>query len=279
MRRSPSPTVTLTLVATVLMTTGCATSASTEVEGPLGIIALGNWTVTGKGSLTPETADAGMFAGSWVTGTNPGVGSIYQRMIERRPETDGHAANAGSGGARASALEDQAFQGLAEVPVPELVVIGAIGGDIRCDGSDAENVAQFGEGMRSAIQAVVDASPKSRVVVTTQAGRPAQNEAILTPEQARKFAGKGRCDLYTPDGAWNTTGAAYLTGVIEAYEAEQSRVCAEFPQCSDDGGAGAAFVALPEYFSNDDFDHLNAIGQAAYADHMWPELEAVLDGE
>ena len=102
MRRISYPAVTLTLVATVMMTTGCATSASRDAEHPLGIIALGNWTVTGKGSLTPDTVDAGMFAGSWVTGTNPGVGSIYQRMIERRAETDGHAANAGSGGARAS---------------------------------------------------------------------------------------------------------------------------------------------------------------------------------
>jgi hypothetical protein len=198
-------------------------------------------------------------------------------MIERRPETDGHAANAGSGGARASALEGQASQGLAEVPVPELMVIGAIGGDIRCDGSDSENVTPFGESMRSAIQAVVDASPKSRVVVTTQAGRPAQMETLLTPEQTRQFAGRGRCDMYTPDGAWSPTGTAYLTGVIEAYEAEQSRVCAESSQCFGDVGAGAAFVALPEYFSNDDFDHLNAIGQAAYAGHMWPALEAVLE--
>jgi hypothetical protein len=38
-------------------------------------------------------------------------------------------------------------------------------------------------------------------------------------------------------------------------------------------------VARPEYFSNNDFDHLNAIGQAAYADHMWPALEAALDRE
>ena len=279
MRRIAHSTVMLTLVATVLMTTGCATSASTDVEHPLGIIALGNWTVTGKGSTTPETADAGMFAGSWVTGTNSGVGSIYQRMVERRPETDGHAANAGAGGARASTLEGQASQGLAEVPFPELVVIGAIGGDIRCDGSDSENVAPFGDGIRSAIEAVVDASPKSRVVVTTLASRPAQKEALLTPEQARRFAGKGRCDLYTPDGAWNPAAAAYLTGVIEAYEAEQARVCAEFRQCSDDGGAGAAFAARSEYFSNDDFDHLNSIGQAAYADHMWPVFDAVLDGE
>ena len=113
--------------------------------------------------------------------------------------------------------------------------------------------------------------------MTTNTGRPVQNEALLTPEQATQFSGTGPCDMYTPDGVWNPTAAAYLTGVIEAYEAEQARVCARFPQCSDDGGASAAFVPLPEYYSNGDIDHLNAVGQAAYAEHMWPTMEAVLD--
>jgi hypothetical protein len=203
-------------------------------------------------------------------------------MIERRPETAGHVVNAGARNAPASRLASQAREGLAAVPTPELVIIQEIGlyahlADIRCDGTDPDHVAEFGESLRDAVETITDASPNSRILVTTRAGRPAQNETLLTHEEAQEFAGGGPCDFFTPDGRWLPEQAAYLTGVIEAYEAEQSRVCAEYRQCADDGGAGSEFVLRREYYSNGDIHHLNANGQAAFAAHMWPVIEAVLD--
>lgn len=61
-----------------------------------------------------------------------------------------------------------------------------------------------------------------------------------------------------PGGAWNPTR---VSAVIGAYEAEQVRVRAQLPQCSDNGGVGGALVPLPEYVSNRDIDQLNANGK------------------
>ena len=73
--------------------------------------------------------------------------------------------------------------------------------------------------------------------------------------------------------AWKFEG---ITAIIEGYEAEQTKVCAQFVQCHTDGGVRAAYVDALENFSND-WSHLNIQGQAAEAELIWPVVVSLLD--
>ena len=70
-------------------------------EGPVGVIAIGHSGLTGENS-DPDRPGQPALENSWATGTNPEVNSIYLRLVEVQPETEGHVANTAVGGALAS---------------------------------------------------------------------------------------------------------------------------------------------------------------------------------
>ena len=291
------PAVVLTAVGALLA--GCASSSaepgvsstaraaaasstpSTASAKPLGLIALGHSALTGENS-DPGRPGAEAKENSWATGTAPGLGSIYQRMVELRPETEGHVANTASGGASADLLAGQAQRALEAVPRPELAIIESIDDDIRCDGTDADHVEEFGASIRAVLHVITDASPQTKVLLVSQPGRPAVElkgmASVITSNPSAKavYTGPAPCGMYD-----DTTGKLVpsrvraLTGIIAAYEAEQARVCTEFPTCSTDEGAPASFRRSPDLVSSD-FNHLNPAGLAEIAAAVWPAVQRVL---
>jgi predicted small lipoprotein YifL len=286
---------TLTLVATLALLAGCggagpgltappstllpstpAPSPTPDRSKPVGLIAMGHSGITGEG-----TGEQGMAVPekSWATGTLPDVNSVYLRMVGVMPETEGHVANAGQGGASASRLAAMVEQALSAVPVPALAIIQTIDNDIQCDGKDAERITAFGESVREAIQLIVEASPNGHVLVVGQLGRPSATflEALVAkvPSQRDALTGAGPCDFFNPSGELNQEHIANLTAIIDAFEAEQAKVCAEFTQCTTDGGVRAAYIDKLENFSSD-WNHLNVRGQAAEAELIWPVVQKLL---
>lgn len=243
---------------------------------PVGLIAMGHSGITGEGT---GGAGEAVPENSWATGTLPAVNSVYLRMATVLPETAGHVANTGQGGAPASRLTTMVVQALAKVPVPALAIIQTIDSDIQCDGTDADRLKGFGESVRKAIQLVVDASPNGHVLVVGQLGRPSgtylEQLIAAAPSQRAALTGTGPCDFFDPSGDLNEEHLANLTAIIEGFEAEQARVCAEFTQCATDGGVRAAYVDKLENFSSD-WNHLNVKGQAAEAELIWPVVEQLL---
>jgi len=243
---------------------------------PVGLIAMGHSGITGEGTGAPGQA---VPEDSWATGTAPEVNSVYLRMVGESPETESHVANAGHGAASASELAGMADQALRDVPVPALSIIQTIDNDIQCDGSDSARMDAFGDSVRIAIQKVVDASPNGHVLVVGQLGRP--RAAFLDqlvakdPSQRDALSGTGPCDFFDPSGELNKEHLANLTAIIEAFEAEQAKVCAEFTQCTTDGGVRAAYVDTLANFSPD-WNHLNVHGQAAEAELIWPVVQKIL---
>jgi hypothetical protein len=114
---------------------------SLETAEPIGLVALGHSALTGENS-DPDKPGQPALENSWATGTADGLDSIYQRMVELRPETEGHVENFAQGGAPAASLRAQATTALQNVPTPELAIIQTIDGDIRCDGTDDVHVAE-----------------------------------------------------------------------------------------------------------------------------------------
>lgn len=258
--------------------TALVVSAHEDVTdpGPVGVIAIGHSGLTAENS-DPVRPWQPALENSWATGTNPEVRSIYQRLVEIWPETEGHVANTAQGGAPALTLASQAGMALRRVPAPALVIVQSLDGDIRCDGTDAAHVPEFGMQVAAALELITEASPRSRILVLSQLGDPAAEAQALAddPAAVEALKGEGMCDFFDRDGTYRPDRVAALTAIIEAYEAEQARVCAGFPQCRDDRGEPAD-VTFDRSRLTDDGNHLNVAGQAHLAELRWPAVAELL---
>jgi hypothetical protein len=259
--------------------TAVSTSQSASAQEPVGLIAIGHSGLNAQNS-DPEMPRWGAPQNSWATGTVAEVNSVYERLIAVRPETEGHVFNAAEGGATSDALAEQAAFALRAVPAPALAIIMTIDNDIRCDGRDRERVQAFGENVAEALQVIVDASPRSRILIVSNLGRPAMlAESAAGDEFARRaLSGTDACALFNLDGELMESNIATLTSIIEEYEAEQARVCASVPQCSTDDGVLATYPdSLDRTIPGD--GHLNLAGQAYVADLIWPTVESLMRTE
>jgi hypothetical protein len=242
----------------------------------VGLIAIGHSGLTGEGTGELESA---VPSNSYATGTNSDVNSVYLRMVEALPETEGHVANAAQGGAKAYQLAPQAETALRQVPYPALAIVSTIDNDILCDGTDDAHVPLFGGSVAEGLNVIHEASPNTLILVIGQLGRPSiefvEGLVAAHPEAKATVTWDNACAFYDAAGNLNPAGFEILTGIINAYEAEQARVCAEVPNCQTDGGVRAAWVDQMAYFSPD-WAHLNIAGQAAEAENLWPVVESVL---
>lgn len=276
---SPSSGPSTAAVATARLTLAPTSEASAtpaptpDIAHPVGIIAIGHSGLTGEGTAGPSQAD---ITKSWATGTDARVDSIYRRLVAAHPGTDGNVANTARGGAGASELTAQAVAALAQVPVPELAIIQTVDNDIQCD---AANVAAVGDSLAEALARIRLASPKTKILVVGQLGRPSvpfiKKLVTAHPEQVGNLTWGDDCSFFDAKGEIQPDNFKRLTAAIDAYEAETARVCATVPTCATDGGIRRAWVDKLELFSSD-FAHLNITGQAAVADNTWPAVVKLL---
>jgi hypothetical protein len=259
------------------VTTPPATTATVPAE-PVGIIALGHSALTGENS-DPDHPGEDAEENSWATGTNPEVQSIYERLVEARPETEGHVDNAAQGGAAADELRSQAGLALNQVPNPELVVIETIDDDIRCDGTDAEHLPEFGAAVDDALDAITTRAPDATILLVGQFDRPrvdfVQQLVAEFPDQREALGGSGPCDFFDEDGRLQPEHFAYLSGLIDDYEAEEAQVCQSYPQCFTTGELTASYREQVDDYS-DDHNHRNVQGLSGMAEVVWPRVEEIL---
>ena len=158
----------------VAESSGATTSDTTlpgTGDGPVGVIAIGHSGVTGENS-DPERPFQPALENSWATGTNPDVNSIYLRLVDVHPETEGNVANTAVGGGMAAQLASQAAQAMRDVPTPELVIIQTIDGDLNSCPLDEAALGPFGDSVTKVLEQIVEASPQSRNLMITGFIRP-----------------------------------------------------------------------------------------------------------
>ncbi len=261
--RAPSPTATPSPEPT----------PAADLAHPSGIIAIGHSGLTGEGTGGPGQA---VEAKSWATGTDPQVNSVYLRMVALLSETEGHVANTARGGAPASALTSQATDALGAVPVPALAIIQTVDNDILCDGS---NIPVVGQALADVLKLIHDASPNTKILVAGQLGRPSdvfiKKLVAYDPGAKAGLTWDDPCSFFDASGNLSESGIKKLGAVIDAYEAETARVCAAVANCVTDGGVRRAYLDTIDNFSPD-YAHLNATGQAAEAELIWPVVAALL---
>ena len=266
---SPSAAVTESPAASLTP----SASPSVDLTHPVGVIAIGHSGLTGEGTGPSSQAAP---ANSWATGTEPGIDSVYLRMVDALPETEGHVANTAMGGATAGMLPSQALVALKSVPAPALAIIQTVDNDILCD---ASNVAAVGASVADALKLIHDASPETKILVAGQLGRPSVSyvKELVAHDPSIKagLTWNDPCTFYDASGKIHEAGFETLTKAIDAYEAETARVCAAVPNCVTDGGVRKAWIDKIDLFSPD-YAHLNAKGQAAEAELIWPVVQRLL---
>lgn len=249
-----------------------ATSAAAErahVGYPNSIVVLGHSGATGFNS-DPQRPETDVPANSWATGSNPDVRSIYLRILEANPAIRGHNANLARDGARITDLAGQSEAAVRLRPKPELVVIQILDNDIRCDGTDPSRYGSFRASFVSALTTLSRGLPNARMYVVSSWGRPATYaEAIKDiPEARAPLTGDGPCDLFNSAGHVVPEHVAYLTGIIEGYEARLKSGCARFVHCRWDGGALSRLVEELADLSSD-WGHPSIHGHRRIAEYAW----------
>jgi hypothetical protein len=244
------------------------------------VIAIGHSGLTGENS-DPARPGQPALENSWATGTNPEVNSIYRRLNEVHPETEGHVANTAVGGGVAAQLASQAEQALSVVPSPELVIIQTIDNDLNACPLDEAALGPFGDSVTKVLEQIVEASPQSRILMITGFFRPdpAYDEQAIAayPELEPEATGTpGECGTpFLAPGEVNTAFFDMLTVRLEAFEAEQQRRCDAVPQCRTDAGVRAPFFFDVEY-SAPVLNHMNVRGLAVQAELVWPVVAEML---
>jgi hypothetical protein len=249
-----------------------AASASAErahVGYPDSIVVLGHSGATGLNS-DPLRPDTDAPANSWATGSNPAVRSLYLRILEANPAIRGRNRNLARDGARVYHLVDQAARAVALRPKPELVVIQILDNDIRCDGTDRANHRQFRATFVEVLSMLSRGLPNARIYVVSSWGRPATFVEVIKdiPEARAHLIGTGPCHMFDSEGRVVPERVAYLTRVIEGYEAQLRAGCARFVHCRWDGGALSRLVDTRADLSSD-WGHPSIHGHMRIAEHAW----------
>jgi hypothetical protein len=236
---------------------------------PDAIVALGHSGSTGEDS-DPQQPGVEVRENSWVTGTNPAVDSLYERILAKHPEIRGHVLALSQGGATVEDVLGQAVTAVSEQPHNALVVVQVMDNDIACPATKAD-LARFEDTFGTVLSTLDQGLPSSRIFVVTQFGSPDTYAAALTPAQRRAFGGTGPCAFLDPRGRVVPRELDRLESIIQGYEAALRRGCAAVPRCAFDDGAFGDAVDRAEYISTD-LNHFSVAGHAAAASIAWHAL-------
>jgi hypothetical protein len=241
----------------------------------VGVVAIGHSGLTGY--LT-DSNNYTALQNSWATGTNPVVASIYQRLESVEPQIVGHVENAAIPGSRAVSLQQEAVDGFAVVPHPQLVIVQDVGNDIACDGTDAANYGTVAQEVRSALNTITSMSPRSKILVLGQLGTPAQKAKALTGSAAAKVAlgGDGPCALFDSHGTLQPTDIARLASITDGYDEVFATACAQVAKCEYDDSSKVGFTYQAAELIPGDWNHLTIAGESRLAELMWPVVASEL---
>jgi hypothetical protein len=283
---TPVPSTEQVPSSTAAASTAPAVEAESEAPAPVATKRLDSIAVLGHSGATgtvsdPDDPGRDATENSWATGDNPTVNSVYRRLLETHPALEGHNYNAAMNG---SGVDDLAFQieSLTQdaAVVPDLVMIQTIDNDIRCDGTDVENLRPFGRTLDQALTQVESDLPGARVfLVSPWATVEAWTEwAQQVPAQVSANSGTGPCDVFDQKGRPRPAGIASMQAIVDGYLKTLDRVCGRHPGCATDGRAlEREFVPVDADLSLD-HNHLSIAGHTKYAEIAWTALpQAIKD--
>jgi hypothetical protein len=240
---------------------------------PSAIVVLGHSGATGLHS-DPTSPQSDARQNSWATGDNPDVDSIYTRLLALNPAMRGHNANVAVDGTGVKELAAQADKALAIEPRPDLFLIETVDNDVRCDGTDAANIAPFAATLEDVIRKISLGAPDSHIFIVSSPWSTTESYfrvAQQHPGARASNTGTGVCDLFSPSGQPLPEHQTALDQIAQQYLATLESVCAKFPACRYDKGALHGLKVTPDDVTPEGF-HLTISGQKKVAAIEWAAL-------
>ncbi len=264
------------IVMASLVLAGCATAAEPSqgpTTWPTSIVVLGHSGATGWNS-DPSKPQQDALENSWATGTNPDVDSIYLRALANSPALEGHNFNVARSGSDVSELPSQVRVALEQDPLPDLFIIQTVDNDIRCDGSDEDNIPVYGEKMDEVLASINAGAPEADIVVVGQWATE-QNYRDVTgtiPEIVAQNQGGGICDAFDSSGQQLPDVMAAVQDIVDSYANELRDSCAAAEHCTFAGDEVRNMVIDITDLSSD-YSHLSVIGQHKMAETLWEVVD------
>jgi hypothetical protein len=283
MRRLLIPAVLAALAGVPLASASTRHTASY----PSSIAVLGTPTAAGWGA-DPAHPFWEARDGSWATGTNPSVRSVYWRLLALNPAVKGHDVNLASdesapeaAGHELDAFAVQVHQALQLRVKPQLLLVQVIDRAMKCDGTTERNFADYGSRFSSALEELAQGLPSARIFVVSQWGSFASYVNYLKglDVNARlKNAGKRPCQLVaSPSGQVMPSRIAYAKSIITGEEAQLRAACAKVANCRYDGGAAQRIAVTAGDVS--EFQYTPTfLGQAKLAAAEWKAMSGFVRG-
>jgi hypothetical protein len=243
---------------------GAAGASPGAVSFPDSMVVIGHSGATGYDS-DPAAPDRDTPANSWATGTNPDVASVYLQVLTRHPAIEGHATNLAVSGSDVVGLADQARDAVAILPAPGLVLVQSIDNDMRCDGTDAQNLPLFHERLLGILGTLTEGLPGARILFVSQWADVSRYSTVVAAIDPGHLAGDGPCDVIDPSSmGLEPLKEAGLQALVDDYFGVIVDACSRFPTCGTDGGAMQAMDLVPDDLAPD-LDHLSIQGQRKMA--------------
>jgi hypothetical protein len=262
----------------VLAVAGCGESSpkpAVHAVVPASTTALDSIAVIGHSGATgiqsdPAVPSRDAHENSWATGENPDVDSIYAHLLRDHPAMKGHNYNAAANGTAVDDLLPQFESLLATAsPLPDVVLVQSIDNDMRCDGTDAQNLGPYATALDAALTQMEKRIPHVQFFFVSQWATVASWTAWARrhPQAVASASEPGPCQAFV-HGKPHTKGIRSMQAIVDAYWHQVITVCAKHPDCFTDGGIEQSFVPTDADVAADE-THLTIAGQHKFADLAW----------
>jgi lysophospholipase L1-like esterase len=213
---------------------------------------------------------------SWATGTNPAVDSVYLRLLALDPQLAGNNANDAESGTAMADLDGQAQKAVRRNA--DLVLI-AMGTNDACGGRTGvmTKVTVFRDQFTQAMDTLTEGLPDARVHVVSIEDLFQRWESLhAVPKVANAWRSIPFCPTLltrpTSNAPKDVERRAAVRARVLDFNAVLAQACAEYPQCTTDGGAAFRSPVNVTELSTNDYWHPNIAGQATLAGLVWDTL-------
>jgi lysophospholipase L1-like esterase len=262
--------VVAALLALTGAVTGCAASARPPAPPAMTSIGAMGDSITRAFDACTLLADCP--AKSWATGSDPSIGSHYERLLARNPAMSGRVYNVAQVGASSADLAGQAKALAAARPSYVTMLIGA--NDACADTERAMTTpAVFRARVDAALSTIYAARPDTRMLVTSVPNLYRLWQVAHTNGVAQAVWSLGFChtmlDRPTSTASTDEARRQRVLARIVDYNRQLAGACSAHPGCHYDGGAvfGQPFTIAD--LSPFDYFHPNAVGQRKLAAVTW----------
>ncbi|GAA2128169.1 SGNH/GDSL hydrolase family protein [Nocardioides bigeumensis] len=229
------------------------------------IAVLGHSGATGANS-DPDHPGTDARSNSWATGDSPKVDSVYKRLLDSHPALKDHNYNGAVDGSRVDNLELQLASVLRLAdPVPDVVIIQTIDNDMRCDGTDEDNYAYFGETLDEMIGLIQERTRGAQVFIVSQWADVEEwsSWAVGRPDVVAANSDLGPCTVFRDGKVW-PKGVRTMQELTNGYFEVIEDVCAAHDGCFTDQRALQQMQVVDADVSSDG-QHLSIAGNKKMA--------------